>query len=49
MPTVHLLDYVAGHSDGFRIDRAVGVESEMELPPRYYNLATKKRASIDKC
>jgi DNA-binding CsgD family transcriptional regulator len=27
-----LLDYVAGHSDGFRIDRAVGVESEMELP-----------------
>jgi DNA-binding CsgD family transcriptional regulator len=27
-----LLDYVAEHSDGCRLDRAVGVESEMELP-----------------
>jgi DNA-binding CsgD family transcriptional regulator len=27
-----LLDYVAARSDGCRLDRAVGVESEMELP-----------------
>jgi DNA-binding CsgD family transcriptional regulator len=27
-----LLDYVSAHSDGCRLDRAVGVESEMELP-----------------
>ena len=27
-----LLDYVAEHSDGCRLDRAVGVQSEMELP-----------------
>ena len=27
-----LLDYVAAHSDGCRLDRAVGVQSEMELP-----------------
>jgi DNA-binding CsgD family transcriptional regulator len=27
-----LLDYVAARSDGCRLDRAIGVESEMELP-----------------
>jgi DNA-binding CsgD family transcriptional regulator len=27
-----LLDYVAAHSDGYRLDRIVGVESELELP-----------------
>jgi predicted ATPase len=27
-----LLDHVAGRSDGCRVDRATGVESEMELP-----------------
>src|SRR3954447_8277373 len=27
-----LLEYIAGHAEGFRVLRAVGVESEMELP-----------------
>jgi DNA-binding CsgD family transcriptional regulator len=56
-----LLDYVAARSDGCRLDRAVGVESEMELPfaklhqlcmpvlDRLERLPTPQREALETC